>query len=327
MYERFFGLRERAFDLTPNPRFLLLTPAHREALSNLQYGVASGQGLTLLTGEAGTGKTTVLRRALSTPVEPGSRRAAWVHLNNPMLGRAEFLEFLAESFSLGPTAATSKTRLLRELEQALRQRRAEGVLSALVVDEAQSLPDELLEEIRLLANIECDTHKLLSIVLSGQPELGTRLNEWRFRHLKQRIALRCSLGALTLEQTAAYIAGRIRLAGGDAGRLFSREAVIAVHCGARGIPRTINVICENALLTAFATQRSVVCADLIEEVSRDFDLDDPDLHLFDPRQAPGAAAAHAPEHVRPFRPAAAQPAANGWLGTLMRLSQPRGDLR
>lgn len=325
MYERFFGLRERAFDLTPNPRFLLLTPAHREALGNLQYGVASSQGLTLLTGEAGTGKTTILRRALAIEVDGGRRRVVWVHLTNPTLGRAEFLDFLADAFSLSEDASASKPRLLRELEQVLRERRSAGVLSALVVDEAQSLPDELLEEIRLLANIECDTHKLLSLVLSGQPELGMRLNEWRFRHLKQRVALRCALSPLTLDESAAYIAGRVRLAGGEAGRMFSREAVIAIHSRARGIPRTINVICENALLTAYATERSLVCADLIDDVSRDFDLDDPDLL----RARPAAAAAPegVPQDVLPLQHDDDQPSSAGWLNQLVRLSQTRGDLR
>jgi general secretion pathway protein A len=321
MYERFFGLRERAFDLTLNPRFLLLTPAHREALGNLQYGVASRQGLTLLTGEAGTGKTTVLRRALSLRLEDGPRRARWVQLNNPMLSRDEFLEFLATSFGLTAAVTTSKVRLLRELEQVLRDRHDEGILSALVVDEAQCLPDDLLEEVRLLANIESDTYKLLSIVLSGQPELATRLNEWRFRHLKQRVALRCSLSALTLSESAAYIAGRIRLAGGDAARVFSREAVIAVHERARGIPRTINVICENALLTAFAMGEPLIRSELVGQVSRDFDLDTggaPRSQGATPSSEPGDVAASSEAGELP--PEAASTPAR-WLATVLRLAQ------
>lgn len=302
MYERFFGLRERAFDLTPNPRFLLLTPGHREALSNLLYGVSSNQGITLLTGEAGTGKTTVLRRAMaSPPMDQGPRRVFWMHLNNPRLGRNEFLELLAAEAGLSMDAGTSKARFLRELEQVLRLRRKDGVGMALVVDEAQCLPNELLEEVRLLANMECDTCKLLPIVLSGQTELAARLNEWQFRQLKQRVALRCTLPTLSLEGSAAYIAGRVRIAGGDAGRLFSREAVISIHERSRGIPRTINVICENALLTAYAAQRSVVCADLVDEVCRDFDLDESSLrHLSDEPEIPAPG-----QVVRPFRPAPA----------------------
>lgn len=324
MYERFFGLRERAFDLTPNPRFLLLTRGHREALCNLRYGVASNQGLTLLVGEAGTGKTTVLRRAMTTaPLEQGPRRVSWVHLNNPMLGRGEFVEFLAAGFALSTDASGSKARFLREIEQALRERRKDGVVSALVIDEAQSLPDELLEEIRLLANIESDTQKLLPIVLSGQPELGARLNEWQFRHLKQRVALRCTLSTLTLEESAAYIAGRVRLAGGDAARLFSREAVIAIHGRAGGIPRTINVICENALLTAYAVERSIVCADIVDEVARDFDLEEAS-----PQHATEEPAiAAATPVVRPFRPASAGSSSDSWVESVRQHSQPRGNVR
>src|SRR5829696_473526 len=214
MYERFYGLREPAFELTANPRFLLLTAGHREALSNLEYGIAARRGLTLLVGEAGTGKTTVLRKALAMQRERCG--AHMLTINNPTLTRDEFFEFLAASFGLGGDAATSKTRLLREIEEALRERRARGEAAVLVVDEAQSMPRELLEEIRLLANIESDTEKLLPLVLAGQPELADRLNEPQLRQLKQRVGLRCTLLPLTLQETAAYISGRVRVAGGDA---------------------------------------------------------------------------------------------------------------
>lgn len=321
MYESFFGLRERAFDLTPNPRFLLLTPAHREALGNLEYGIASGQGLTLLLGEAGTGKTSVVRKALAVLAERNPDRTSWAYLRNPTLTRAEFLEFLADSFGLPPDAALSKTRVLREVEQTLRRCRECGVTCALVIDEAQSLPDDLLEEVRLLANIESDTQKLLPIVLAGQPELAGRLNGWRFRQLKQRIALRCTLAPLTLHESAAYIAGRVRLAGGEAGRLFSRDAVIAIHRHSRGVPRTIGVICENALVTAFATERPIVDADLVEQVSRDFDL----RPAVEP--PPAAASAPPPPNVRPFRPAFARSLSAAWPTVARRLSPRRRESR
>jgi general secretion pathway protein A len=272
MYEAFFGLRERPFGLTPNPRFVLVTPTHREALGNLEYALTSRQGVMLLVGEAGTGKTTMLRRALALRAERAGGIVHCVHLSNPALTRAEFVEALAHGFGLSEEAARSKTRLLLELEQTLRQRREQGVLSALMVDESQSLSDELLEEVRLLANIESDTEKLLPIVLAGQPELSERLNQWHLRQLKQRVTLRCVLQPLTLQETAAYIAGRIRLADGDPGRLFDRDAVIAIFDRSRGIPRTIGVLCDNALLTAFALDRPQVTADLIDQVSLDFDL-------------------------------------------------------
>jgi general secretion pathway protein A len=313
MYESFFGLRERAFDLTGNPRFLLLTPSHREALSNLEYGVSSAQGITLLIGEAGTGKTMVLRKALSAAPEQEPKTTVWLYLNNPTLNHREFLEFLAEGFGLAEAA--SKTRVLREIERSLRRSRANGLTCALAVDEAQSLPDELLEEIRLLANIESDTQKLLPIVLAGQPELTQRLNEWQLRQLKQRVALRCELVPLTLHESAAYIAGRVRLAGGDAGRLFSREAVIAIHRHSRGIPRTIGVIGENALITAFAIGRPLVDAEVVERVCRDFDLG--------PSQVATAASALAPaamaHNVRPFQPAFARSLSAAWPNVARRL--------
>ncbi len=273
MYERFYGLAERPFDLTPNPRFLVLTPSHEEALSNLQYGLAAGKGITLLLGEAGTGKTTLLRKALALRMRPGEAGSeGWVYLNNPTLTRQEFLEVLADGFGLGPTAALSKTRLLSDLHRVLQDRFSRGQASALIVDEAQSLPHELLEELRLLVNIESDTEKLLPLVLAGQPELADRLNDHSLRQLKQRVALRCRLRAFTLRETAAYIATRIRLAGGDAGRLFTRDAVIAVHEASEGIPRTINVICDNALLGGFAADRRPVDADIVREVCDDFDV-------------------------------------------------------
>jgi type II secretory pathway predicted ATPase ExeA len=210
MYESFFGLRERPFDLTPNPRFLLLTGRHREALSNLQYGLMSRRGLTLLVGEAGTGKTTLIRAVIGDFENQG---AVIAYLNNPTLTRAEFYEFVAEAYGLGAEAGASKFRLLRDLSQRLEERHAQGALTALIIDEAQALPDELLEEVRLLANTETSSDKLLPIVLAGQPELADRLNAPSLRQLKQRVALRCQLGALTPTETAEYIAGRIRVAG------------------------------------------------------------------------------------------------------------------
>ncbi len=276
MYERFYGLADRPFDLTPNPRYLLLTETHREALSNLEYGIDTRKGLTLLIGEAGTGKTTVLRRALACAgASLDTRRGGCVYLNNPTLTRDEFLEALARRFGLSADASASKTSLLDELEQMLRERCRQGAPSALIVDEAQSLPDEILEELRLLANIESDTEKLLPLVLAGQPELADRLNDSGLRQLKQRVALRCDLAPLDLRETAGYIATRVRLAGGDAGRLFTRDAVIAVYGASRGIPRTINVICDNALLAGFAADQRPVRAATVEEVCRDFDLPPP----------------------------------------------------
>src|SRR5687768_10034804 len=196
MYERFFGLSERPFDLTPNPRYLVLTQSHREAVSNLEYGMASRKGITLLLGEAGSGKTIVIRAAMERQPET----VHCIHLHNPALTRDEFVEMLAARFELGEQARHSKTAMLLELEALLRRRREAQQTTVLIVDEAQALPLDLLEEVRLLANIETEHEKLLSIIIAGQPELGGRLNDDAFRQLKQRVALRCELRPLTLQE-------------------------------------------------------------------------------------------------------------------------------
>jgi general secretion pathway protein A len=269
MYESFFGLRERPFDLTPNPRFLVLTDAHKEALSNLDYGIASRRGITVLIGEAGTGKTTLIRAALQR--QPAQVHC--VHLQNPALTRPEFVEMLAIRFELSPAARNSKTSLLTELESTLRARHERGESSVLIVDEAQSLPLELLEELRLLGNIETEDAKLLSIVLAGQPELTELLERESIRQLKQRIGLRCALRPLTPPETAGYLAGRIRAAGGIGAQVFTREAVVMIHQRARGIPRTTSVIADNALVTAFALGRKPVNSEIVAEVCRDLHLE------------------------------------------------------
>jgi general secretion pathway protein A len=268
MYETFYGLRERPFDLTPNPRFLVLTESHREVLLNLEYGIASRKGITLLIGEAGSGKTTVIRAAMERqPV-----KVHCVHLHNPTLSRAEFNEMLAGHFGLSAAAAQSKAVMLAELEALLRARRDADEKTVLIVDEAQSLPLDLLEEIRLLANIETDDEKLMSVIIAGQPELAERLNDRSLRQFKQRVALRCELRPLTPQETAAYIVGRIRAAGGVAAEVFTRQAVAMMHDRAGGIPRTISVIADNSLLAGFAAGHRPVNADMVSEVCRDFDL-------------------------------------------------------
>ena len=268
MYEQFYELDARPFDLSPDPRYLVATTIHREAISNLEYGIASRKGITLLVGEAGTGKTTAIRAA----VERQPARTHCVHLHNPALTRDEFIKMLAAQFSLSPQAMVSKTDLLLELEVLLRKRRENNETTILIVDEAQSLPSELLDEIRLLTNIEMPSEKLLPLVIAGQPEIATRLNDPSFSQLKQRIALRCELRPLTMKESVGYIAGRIRTAGGDPARLFTREAVVLIHEHSRGIPRTINVLADNALLGGFAAQQKPVQTRLVREVCRDFDI-------------------------------------------------------
>jgi type II secretory pathway predicted ATPase ExeA len=274
MYERHYGLNERPFDLSPNPRFLFLSNKHREALTHLRYGLTGRPGLTVLIGEAGTGKTTLVRTALQSS---NGSSAGIVHLSNPTLTRTEFYEYVSSGFGFSPEAASSKTRFLRELEANIASRARDKAVLALVVDEAQSLPHELLEEIRLLTNIEVASGQSLAVALVGQPELGDRLNDPKLRQLKQRIALRCELAPLDLRETAAYIAARVRIAGGRAELLFTREAVLAIHEYSKGIPRTISVICDNSLVNGFAADLKPVGRDLVLEVCRDFKLDHPEM--------------------------------------------------
>ena len=269
MYERFYGFREAPFELTSNPRFLFFTAQHREALSNLEYGLSVAKPVTVLIGEAGTGKSTLLRAALASEM---CRHVTCVFIDNPMLTRAEFFETLASRFDVGANAQSSKATLLGRIEWIVRSRQSRREITALVVDEAQALPDEILEEIRLLANLETPTSKLLPVVLAGQPELAARLNDPRLRQLKQRIALRCELKPLDLSDTAAYIASRIRTAGGDPANIFTREAVTLIHEFSHGLPRTISVMCDNALLSGFGLDRRPVDGDIVREVCRDFDL-------------------------------------------------------
>jgi type II secretory pathway predicted ATPase ExeA len=269
LYAAFYGLKEAPFDLTPNPRFLFLSSRQREALGNLRYALATSKGFSLILGDAGTGKTTLVRTALA---ELGDTPSRYVLVSNPTLGRAEFYEFLARDFGLSEEAGRSKTRFLSELQLEVEARFAAGGLTGLIIDEAQSLPHELLEEIRLLGNIETPTTKLLNIILCGQPELADRLNEPSLRQLKQRLALRCQLLPLTAEESASYISGRVRIAGGTPEEILTREAVMAIHESSRGIPRIINVLCDNTLITGFAQQLKPIPAGVVLEICREFDL-------------------------------------------------------
>ena len=269
MYERYYGLTDRPFELTADTRYLFLTKRQREALSNLQYGLLSARSLTLLTGEAGTGKTTLIRAALESE---RCRHVRCVYLNNPVLRTDDFLRLLALKFDLGAEAGESKSMFLERLERMLRERQALGETTALMIDEAQSLSVELLEEVRLLANIETPSAKLLPLVLAGQPLLGARLEDPSLRQLKQRVTLRCELEPYDVAETGAYVASRIRTAGGEPSRVFSREAVRLVHQYSGGIPRTISVICDNALISGMALGRQPVNQAVVMEVVQDLHL-------------------------------------------------------
>lgn len=268
MYEAYYGLRSRPFELTADPRYVFLSSTHREALSSLMFGIRSHKGITALIGEAGTGKTTLVQALLSRPM-PHTRIA---YISNPTLSREDFFAQLASKFDLSHAAAVSKRSFLSELQDAAIARHQAGGTTAVIIDEAQALPHDLMEEVRLLTNLETTTDKLLSVVLSAQPELATRMNHPSLRQMKQRVAVRCVLRPLDRTETHAYIAARIRTAGGGDTALFTTEAIELIHERSRGIPRTISVICDNALVNAFALRLPIVETDAVLEVCRDFDL-------------------------------------------------------
>lgn len=269
MYKQFFGLTRNPFEISPDPFFYHPTPRHNEALANLHYGVGRRKGFIVITGEVGTGKTLLVRCLLA---ELRKSNIAFAYVFNPLLSSMEFFQYIMADFGL-PYAGRSKTEILLDLNRFLIQRHARGLNTALVVDEAQALKPELLEEIRLLTNLETSQQKLLQIVLLGQPELEAVLDSPELRQLKQRIALRCQLQPLDEQQTRAYVLSRLERAGAKPdGPVFSEEALSSLHDYSRGIPRIINNLCENALVNAFAREQKPVDANIIAEVAADFRL-------------------------------------------------------
>ena len=278
MYNAFFGFSQNPFNMSPDPSFLFRSPQHEEALANLIYGVRSRKGFIVLTGEVGTGKTTLLeclRDHLS------AQRVVFSSFFNSRLTVEQFFEFLAYDFDL-PVNRRSKTEVLLALNHMLLERAAEGRTTVLIVDEAHNLEWDVLEEIRLLGNLENRRGKLLQIILAGQQELDSKLENPEYRQLKQRIALRCALQAFDLSQTAAYIASRTARAGLREQTIISPELIEEVHFRSQGIPRLINSICDNVLLTAFALESKTVTRTMLDEVTADMRLDYPGAPGFRP---------------------------------------------
>ena len=273
MYKKFFGLRENPFNVNPDPRYLFLTRHTQEALACLTYGIETRKGFIVLTGEVGTGKTTLINKLLEWL---RTERVSTAFVFNPRLSVTQFFDFMMADFGI-PCETTMKSQVLLRLNHWLLDRYRAGERAVLIVDEAQNLSLQMLEEIRLLTNLETSTEKLLQIVLAGQPELDRKLNMPELRQLRQRITLRARTCALTLEDTRGYILERLHVAGGNGEEIFSPEAIRMVHQYARGIPRVTNLLCEHALINAFVDQRRPVPPEIIEQVVRDFDL-----HELDP---------------------------------------------
>jgi type II secretory pathway predicted ATPase ExeA len=271
MFEEFFGLREDPFNGNPDPHYLYQTPSTEEALACLTYAIRRRKGFALLTGEVGTGKTTLLNKLLEWL---RGEQMATAFVFNPRLDADQLLEFAMTDFGIEADFRKKSQALLR-LNQWLLERYRVGETAVLIVDEAQNLPMEVLEEIRLLTNLETSTEKLLQIVLSGQPELEQMLKQPQLRQLSQRIALRCKTYPLTLEQTRDYVLERLRIAGADDLPIFTPEAMAFVHRCSRGIPRLINVLCGQSLITSFAENRKVVSEATVLAVAREFELNAP----------------------------------------------------
>src|SRR5499427_1763893 len=267
MYTEFYGLKELPFALTPDPRFIYFTPSHTEVMANLHYGIESGKGLVVVTGEVGTGKTTILRWMMQRL----DRTVLVAYIFNPRLSVAEFYQHVATLLDVQKWE--TKSELLLELGRALESRHSRGLRTVLIIDEAQGLSPHVLEEIRLLSNFESDTAKQLQIVLTGQPELRQVLNDPDLRQLKQRIALRCVIKPLpNVDETERYIMSRLLVAGAKRTNIFSPDAIDYIFRCSEGIPRSINNLCDNALLAGFAAGETTIGSSIIEEIAETFDM-------------------------------------------------------
>jgi len=269
VYNPFFGLTADPFSVNPDPRFLYLHPQIQEALAALSYGIQNRKGFVLLTGEVGTGKTTLLNKVLQWL---RSRGMATAFIFNPKLTVPEFFEFMMADFGIHVESRDKCNTLLR-LNDWLIERYRAGERAVLVIDEAQGLSSELLEEIRLLTNLETSSDKLLQIVLCGQPELDARLKDQSLRQLRQRITLRCRTRPLLRDECERYIQQRLRIAGANGYPTFSKEALDLIYLCSGGIPRLINVICEQALIIAYADQTRHISVQIIEDVARDLEFE------------------------------------------------------
>jgi general secretion pathway protein A len=269
MYKDFFGLRANPFNVNPDPRYLFLTRHTEETLACLTYGIQSRKGFILLTGEVGTGKTTLINKLLEWLRQ---QQVATAFIFNSRMNVPQFLDYMMADFGI-PCDTRSKSQILLRLYNWLLDRYRAGETAVLIVDEAQNLSEEVLEEIRMMTNLETFTEKLLQIVLVGQPELDQKLKQPQLRQLRQRLTLRAKTHPLTVEETKAYVIQRLRIAGSNGQPIFDPEAVAAIHQYANGIPRVINLLCEHCLVSAFVDQQRIVAPSVVEAVAHDFELE------------------------------------------------------
>lgn len=268
MYKHFFQLKQDPFGIVPDPQFFYPTEWHNEAAAGLLYGIHARKGLMILSGEVGTGKSLILRCLLRSL---DSERIAYAHVVHSRMSTQELLHFALESLGLR-SPPTSKAELLLRLNWFLTRRHLQGLTTVFIIDEAQHLSVDTLEEIRLLTNLEAPKTKLLQIVLAGQPELDLKLDTFELRQLKQRIAMYFQLRPMSEQQTASYILSRLKTAGGNSDGLFSPEASQRVFFFSQGVPRLINVLCENALVCCYAHGHRRVTSAMVDEIAADLRL-------------------------------------------------------
>ena len=270
MYRKFYGFKERPFEITPDPNFVYLSEIHQEALAHLTYAIREGKGFSVITGEAGTGKTTLVHVLLSKL--EGNVRTSYIF--NPIMDRADFLNYICDDLGIESKGMKSRGQSLTALHDYLLDCYERDEKVFLIIDEAQSLEPGLLQEVRLLTNLETSKSKLLHVILLGQPELDKILKEERFRPLKQRITVRYRLRTLRLKETKAYIQFRLKKAGSRKISIFDNGAVREIYRYSRGIPRLINIVCDNALLTGFSLEENRIGKAIIRDVIRNLEGSD-----------------------------------------------------
>jgi general secretion pathway protein A len=268
MYTDYFGFREKPFSLTPDPRFFYTNPRYQEAYASLLYGIHERRGFIVLTGEIGTGKTTLLRRLM----ENMESHFRFVFFYTTTLTFEEILDFICQELGL-PIKEAGRLHKIQVLNQFLLDRLAKGETIVLLIDEAQNLGEDVLENLRLLSNLETATEKLLQMVMVGQPELETKLNRYELRQLKQRIAMQCRLERLGNEEVGPYIYYRLGAVGYKRPQLFTPDAILEIAYYSKGFPRLINILCDNSLLIAYATSQKRITTDIVREAADDLRLE------------------------------------------------------